>query len=167
MPERLPRVGDRPAGAERGEDRAMLVLSLAAGDLGFNRLRGRGAAALGALATGKSLVLADLVRKKVEGLMKEPFEGKKLSAPLARLVNSTGSTFSESSDSVTSEAFLFTGDGLEIAALRLAHYPRQDANASMLCAMIELKESIVGWGEDYAQFQDSVIDARERWGVQV
>lgn len=42
MPMRLfPRVGDRPAGAERGELRATFVLSFAAGDLGFSMERGR------------------------------------------------------------------------------------------------------------------------------
>jgi hypothetical protein len=75
MPERLPRVGDRPAGAETAEDRAMLVLSLATGDLGFKIDRGRGIVALGGLKTGKSLVLADLVKTKFEGLMKESLEG--------------------------------------------------------------------------------------------
>jgi hypothetical protein len=40
IPERLPRVGERPAGAERGDDLEMVVLSLAAGDLGWMVRRG-------------------------------------------------------------------------------------------------------------------------------
>lgn len=115
IPERLLRVGDRPAGAESGEDRATLVLILATGDLGFKIVR-EGVAALGGLATvtGKSFVLADLVRMKVGGFMNESLVVT-LSAPLARLENKIGSTFSESSNSVTSDAFRLTGDELEAA----------------------------------------------------
>ena len=76
-PDRLPRVGERPAGADRGLDLAMLVLILAADDLGFRWDRDRGVeAALGVLFSEILPVVADLVRKKDDGLTKESLDEK-------------------------------------------------------------------------------------------
>ena len=55
-----------------------------------------------------------LVRMKLEGLMKVSFEKVSLLA-LERLEKSTGSTFSESSMSGTSEALRFVGGEVETA----------------------------------------------------
>lgn len=117
IPDRLPRVGERPAGADKGVDLAIPVLILV-GDLGFRYDRGRGVVALGALLSETLLVLANLVRMNEAGLMKESLDGKKLllSAPLDRLEKMRGSMFSESSVSTISDAFRFTGDEVEIAA---------------------------------------------------
>lgn len=115
IPERLPRVGERPAGAERGVDLAMPVLILVVEDLGLRCARGRGVATvLGVLPYETSPVVADLVRMN-DGLTKESFEKELLSVPLGRLEKSNGSTFSKSSASKISDAFRFPGD-VEIAA---------------------------------------------------
>ena len=64
MPERLPRVGERPAGAESGARGTEEVLSLEMGDLGFRVARGRGR---GVLEADLGAGAAALVRKS-EGL---------------------------------------------------------------------------------------------------
>jgi hypothetical protein len=53
-PLRLLRVGERPAGAESGEGRAMDVLSLVTGDLAWRMVRDRG------VASGREMGSADL-----------------------------------------------------------------------------------------------------------
>ncbi len=120
MPMRLePRLGERPAGAESG-DLARFVLSLAAGDLGWRSDRGRAEAVRPGLETGSWMSARDgaeaaLVRTKEDGLT-EALPEKKLSAPLLRLENRTGSTFSKSSISTRSEALrLLTGEDGEMA----------------------------------------------------
>lgn len=80
IPDLLPRVGDRPAGAERGVDLAELMFSFETGDLGLSKDRARGAAALGGLRIETSLALADFVRIN-DGLTKESLGAKTLSEP--------------------------------------------------------------------------------------
>lgn len=108
MPVFLPRVGDRPAGADRG-DFVMPVFNLV-GDLGLRCDRDRGVAALGGLATAMLLALIDLVRKN-DGLARGSLvELLLLSEPFDLLEKSCGSTFSESSVSKLSAAFRFPGE---------------------------------------------------------
>lgn len=113
MPARLePRVGERPAGAERGDDLAREVLILAAGDLGCRKVRGRwdGLAGLrtsrgDCAVTGNEGVEAALVKTKGDDLTKS-LTGKKLlsTPPFDRLEKRVGSTFSKSSPSTASAA---------------------------------------------------------------
>lgn len=65
----LPRVGDRPAGADLGvlEPRGTLLTSFLVGDLGFRMERGRESPSLLPRTVG---VEADLVRMKECGLKK-------------------------------------------------------------------------------------------------
>lgn len=122
MPTRLlPRVGERPAGAVRGDDLATLVFNLAAGDLGLRIERGRGDEALTGLMTEDRASLLDnddvetedaLVSTKLDGLKKSLV---RLSDPFDRLEKKMGSTFSESSRPATSEALRLEADGVEIA----------------------------------------------------
>ena len=116
----LPRVGDRPAGAVRGDDLATLVLSLAAGDLGFRIDRGRGEEALTGLVTEASASLLGNAVGVEEALVRTKWEGLKrslvrLSDPLDLLEKKMGSTFSESSRPATSEALRLEEGGVEIA----------------------------------------------------
>jgi hypothetical protein len=97
MPERLPRVGERPAGAT-GQDLGVLSeLLLLRQDLAFRMRRGVEVALIGverddrALATG---VLILGVRKKLDGL-RLSLEGVAEFPPLERLAKSSGSTFSQ------------------------------------------------------------------------
>jgi hypothetical protein len=104
-------VGERPAGAERGEGRAIDVLSLFTGDLAWRMVRDRG------VAIGRDTGSADLLVLRIyEAGFAIPLLGKKalLSDPLDRL-KSRGSTFSKSS-SIISDAFLFPATGGEMAA---------------------------------------------------
>ncbi|KAH7012109.1 uncharacterized protein B0I36DRAFT_356207 [Microdochium trichocladiopsis] len=64
----LPRVGERPAGAERAGALIIPVLMRAAGGLGLSKERGQGQ--LSREELWASLMLADFVIKKREGLMK-------------------------------------------------------------------------------------------------
>lgn len=125
----VPRVGDRPAGADMGVLDRVLLMSFLAGDFGFRMDRGRGEAALRGLlymevVERPSLLLEkvgledDLVRTKVEGL-KKPLP--KLSGlDLARLKSATGSTFSKSFTSRSSVAFRLLGEETGMAAVQLA-----------------------------------------------
>ena len=97
----MPRVGDRPAGADRGDGLTTPVLTLAAGDLGCSKLRARGVAGLGGLTMLP--VDDDLVMSTVVGLIKSA-KPEELSAALDRFENRVGSTFSESSVSTASAA---------------------------------------------------------------
>lgn len=100
----------------------MPALSLDEGDLGFSTDRGRGILNFGATAT--SLLLADLVRMKFEGLMKRGASCEELSLfPLRRLAENVGSTFSESSMSTVSAAFRLDEDGDEDAMPGQPHVP--------------------------------------------
>lgn len=108
MPARLPRVGERPAGAERGEDLAMEVLSLATGDLGWRMARDLGEPI--GLEGDSAAAGAALVRTKDDGL-KKSLEGKESAVPLERLEKKTGSTFSKLSTSTMSAAFRLPVDG--------------------------------------------------------
>jgi hypothetical protein len=120
-----PRVGDRPAGAVRGDETAMLVFSRAAGDLGCKWARARGAVdvAVGAILGGallmRCVVDAALVSTNADGLKKSPI-AKLVSAPapspFVRLEKSDGSTFSKSSASRTSDAFRLIDGVFEMAA---------------------------------------------------
>lgn len=103
----LPRVGERPAGAERGVDDDTDELIFAMGDLDWMVLLGLAIGLLILFRDGVAVVFGEielpllaLVRMKVEGL-KQSFE-KKLSDPLDLLANRAGSTFSESSVSIES-----------------------------------------------------------------
>lgn len=109
----MPRVGERPAGAESGDDLTMPALILAAGDLGCSRLRGRGRVGFELVNAGLSARGAAFFRIKEDGL-RESLEGKKLSRPLDRLENTDGSTFSKSSVS-TSEALRLAPEAGEMA----------------------------------------------------
>ena len=105
MPGRLPRVGERPAGAEMGDDLVMLVLSLAAGDLGCKVRRGVEVALMGldrALVLALVVTPATLVRTKDEGFFRKSLDGVAALEPLLRLAKRRGSTFSESSVSRSS-----------------------------------------------------------------
>jgi hypothetical protein len=96
------------------------VLSLAMGDFGWRTVRGRGDVAGSDRVTllGESKDLTALV-SRIDGL-KASLVGKKLSAALERFENKTGSTFSKSSLSIRSEAFLFAPSAGGIAANLLA-----------------------------------------------
>ena len=94
MPVRLPRVGERPAGAERGTE----VVSLVRGDLALAVGRGR----------GRGVLAVDLGLRKREGL-KGSLEKAKGSVPLGRLER-RGSRFSASS-STSSEALRLVAAG--------------------------------------------------------
>lgn len=113
MPERLARVGERPAGAESG-GRDTEVLSLERGDLAVREGRAR----------GRGVLEVDLGLERSEGLVK-PGKGSeglvkvkgsealvklKASGPLARLEKRVGSTFSLSS-STSSEALRLEAAG--------------------------------------------------------
>lgn len=102
IPARLPRVGERPAGAEMGDDLGMWVLSLATGDLGCRVRRGveEAEVLVGLVRRASGTVVPALVRTKAEGLIKS-LEGVP-EEPLARLAKSSGSRFSESSVSISS-----------------------------------------------------------------
>jgi hypothetical protein len=129
MPIRLePRVGERPAGAERGDDLAMVVLILAAGapevlaERKDDRGRWEGRTGL-RMSRGDCTVVKDgtdaaLVRVKGDGLAKS-LMGKKVvsTPPFDRLENRVGSTFSKSSPSTASEA-LRLPEALEGRAVR-------------------------------------------------
>lgn len=135
MPIRLlPRVGERPAGADIGElaPRERL-LSFLAGDFGFRIDRGRGDAPLrGLLKTeaeipslplGNAEVEEDLVMMNEGGLKKSLVE---LSDELAfdLLENrSAGSTFSKSSMLRKSATLRFPGDDSAADSLALVHCP--------------------------------------------
>lgn len=109
MPARLPRVGDRPAGAESG-GRGTEVLSLEMGDFALRagRARGRGVLEVDLGLERKSEGLrASLVRLGKES---EPLAKLKASEPLARLAKREGSTFSQSS-STSSEALRLEAAG--------------------------------------------------------
>lgn len=107
MPERFPRVGDRPAGAELGAALPNVVLSLEMGDLGC-RVRREAREDLGlasgrdserdrgVLAAEKLLVLRT---KEEEGFSRSWLAPEE---PLERLAKRRGSTFSESSTSRSS-----------------------------------------------------------------
>lgn len=132
MPMRLlPRVGERPAGADRGGDLGTRTPGFfIAKDFGFSIVRGRGSAAalregelgrgssLGEGATGAPKALAGT---KLEALNRSEllFDGTQRPASseaLERLEEKTGSTFSKSSAS-RSEALRLTGDlAVEMAA---------------------------------------------------
>lgn len=132
MPIRLlPRVGERPAGADMGvvEPRERL-LSFLAGDFGFRMDRERGDAPLRGLAKteaeipslplGNAEVEEDLVRMNVGGLMKSLLEPSD-ALPLDLLENrSAGSTFSKSSTFRKSATLRFPGDDSAMAADSLA-----------------------------------------------
>lgn len=111
-PERFPRVGDRPAGAEMGEDLATLVLSLATGDLGCSVRRGVDDETLDGLRIARSMGVAAL-RTKLAGLTKS-WPGV---PDLARLAKKRGSTFSKSSVSSSSALRLPAGVAGEAAGL--------------------------------------------------
>lgn len=129
MPTRLlPRVGERPAGADIGvADLESLLLSFFAGDLGFRMDRGRdGAARTGLLYVElqrPSLletagVEDDLVRTKVGALKKSLSRRSELA--LERFEKSrAGSTFSKSSTSSRSTALRLLGDETGIAGPKL------------------------------------------------
>lgn len=129
MPMRLlPRVGERPAGADMGAlDR--LLLSFLAGDLGFNMERGCGETALtGLYGERPSLLLGmvevedDLVRKKVGALKKSLLRPSELD--LERLNRMAGSTFSKSWTSRSSAAFRLPGEETGMAKNQLAQLGR-------------------------------------------
>jgi hypothetical protein len=100
------------------DDEVMVVFRRdAAGDLGWRSWRLGCWALTGrslrtSLAEGRLGVEVALVRTNLDGL-KKSLKSFSAPAPLDRLENSAGSTFSESSTS-TSEAFLLTG-AVEIA----------------------------------------------------
>lgn len=110
MPERLPRVGERPAGAETGDDLVMAVLRRAAGDLGWRVRLGVELCLSGSLAEVDADAAgvegaAALVRTKEEaGLSRASLRGEAVVVPLERLAKRTGSTFSESSSTSRSSA---------------------------------------------------------------
>lgn len=84
IPGRFPLVGERPAGADRGDDLEMLVLSLAAGDLGWMVRRGVAVAVRDGVEVDAASGLGEAVLStKLEGLrmpsLAEPLE------PLAAL----------------------------------------------------------------------------------
>ena len=113
MPERFPRVGDRPAGAESG-GRGTDVLSLETGDLEFRagRARGRGVLEVDLGLERKSEGLRASLVKLGKG--SELLAKLKASEPLARLAKSEGSTFSQSS-STSSEALRLDAAGVATA----------------------------------------------------
>lgn len=130
----LPRVGDRPAGADMGalEPRDRL-LSFLAGDFGFRMDRGRGdapwktEAEMPSLLLGTAEVVVDLVMRNEVGLKKSLLE---LSDELAfdLLENSSaGSTFSKSSTLRKSATLRFPGDdsAMAIDSLVLIPWPEQ------------------------------------------
>ena len=115
MPERFALVGERPAGAVRGDDLEMAVLSLAAGDLGWRVRRGVAVAARDGVGVEEESGLGEAVlRIKLEGLkmtsLTEPVEHL---AALERFAENRGSTFSASSVSMSSALRLpaAAGDG--------------------------------------------------------
>lgn len=156
----LPRVGDRPAGADMGvlEPRERL-LSFLAGDFGFKMDRTRGDAPLrGLLKTeaetpsllpGNTGVEEDLVMMNVGGLknsLLEPLE----ELALDRLENrSAGSTFSKSSTLRKSAALRFPGDdnGMAGNLLALVHYPvRWEQHSKTRPASVaELRQATFKW----------------------
>lgn len=96
IPERLPRVGERPAGAAGHDLGVFSTLALLKLDLAFKIRRGVEAALLGpgrgrALAAG---VLSLGVRKKLTGLVRPSLAGV-AEPPLERFAKSSGSTFSQ------------------------------------------------------------------------
>ena len=110
MPERLLRVGERPAGAERGEDLATDVLILPMGDLAWRMVRERGEVGRDREGLVGARRAAGLVVRLKTGAFKMSLEKKLSSAPLDLLAKMEGSTFSKSS-SVSSEAFLLLAGG--------------------------------------------------------
>lgn len=132
----LPRVGERPAGADMGElgPRARL-LSFLAGDFGFKMDRTRGdapplrgllktEAEMPSLLLGNAEVEEDLVMMNVGGLKSLLAPSEVL--PFDRLEKrSAGSTFSKSSTLRKSAALRFPGDdnGMAVDSLALFHYP--------------------------------------------
>jgi hypothetical protein len=96
IPERLPLVGERPAGAGGQDLGVFSTLALPKLDLTFKMRRGVVAALLGlardrALAAG---VLSLGVRKKLDGLVRLSLAGV-AAPPLERFAKSSGSTFSQ------------------------------------------------------------------------
>lgn len=59
MPERFPLVGERPAGADMGDDLEMAVLSLVAGDLGWRVRRGVAVAVIDGVKAEKGAGLGE------------------------------------------------------------------------------------------------------------
>ena len=113
IPERLLRVGERPAGAERGEDLEMEVLILLMGDLGWRMVRVRGEAGRDRVGlVGARRAVGLLVMLKT-GALRTSLEKKLSPAPLDLLAKMDGSTFSKSS-SFKSAAFLLA-EGEEAA----------------------------------------------------
>lgn len=107
-----PRVGDRPAGAVRGDGADCWVMRvlrlLKRADLGWRMVRGLEAVVEGSeenLGVASLVIgVAALVRMKLpDGLKKSLVKSLLPSAPLGRLEKRVGSTFSKSSVS-TSEA---------------------------------------------------------------
>lgn len=101
IPDRLPRVGERPAGAEMGEDLAAAVLSLAMGDLGCRMRRGLVLALTGltrarTVALGGGVAATALVKTNEETLFSTSWDETPESFA-RRLTEETGSTFSQSS----------------------------------------------------------------------
>lgn len=110
------RVGERPAGAVRGDGvgAGAFALRRAAGDLGWRMFRAAGAAVSLLDGLKKSFAAGEtgaaLVREKVEGLVKLLARSVQRSVPLDRFEKSMGAMFSELSTSSTSEAFRFMGE---------------------------------------------------------
>lgn len=118
----LPRVGERPAGADMGEPEPRdRLLSFLAGDFGFRMDRDRGVAPLrGLLKTslGNAEVEVDLVIRNAVGLKKSLLSDE-LAFDLLES-KSAGSTFSKSSTFRKSATLRFPGDESAMAAGPLA-----------------------------------------------
>lgn len=128
MPIRLlPRVGERPAGADMGvlEPRDRL-LSFLAGDFGFRMDRGRGdapwktEAEIPSLLLGTAEVVEDLVMRNAVGLKKSLLELPDEFAFGLLDNRSAGSTFSKSSTLRKSATLRFPGDDNAMAVDSLA-----------------------------------------------
>jgi hypothetical protein len=91
-PERLLRVGERPARAETGDDLAA-VLSLVIGDFGCKVRRGVEEGLTGLDRDSGMAVVEVVLRTKLEGF--RPLAGDEKREPLERLEKLTGSTFSK------------------------------------------------------------------------
>ncbi len=94
----MPRVGDRPAGAEMGDDLA-IVLSFVNGDFAWRVRRGVDEGLTG-LEQDSARGVEAALRTKLEGL--RPLAGDEKREPLERLAKVMGSTFSKLSMSTRS-----------------------------------------------------------------
>lgn len=113
----MPRVGERPAGAEAADDLVMPVLSLAAGALDWRARREAGVGFLGLRKRRELEAGAEdgvvVLSTYAEGLMKSLVRSLAVS-PLERFAKKMGSTFSESSVSIDSALRLPLGEVMAI-----------------------------------------------------